>query len=224
MEDAALLLAALDGTRPADLKGAGLHGVRLMLLETIVLDDVRPQPQSAFSKAIARLEDAGAVVMRQKFTALQDAFELAGVLFAGDSYGHWKGLVEAHPEKMFPQILERVRGGRDVSGAEFVAGWQRLEAIRKEYAAATAGFDAVVLPSAAILPPEEQRLLSDSTYYKTENLLALRNTRVANLMGTCSLTIPAGQPSCGVMLNGHPGKEAALLRIGSAVAAALQAA
>ena len=65
------------------------------------------------------------------------------------------------------------------------------------------------------------RLLADEDYYVTENLLALRNTRVGNLMDCPGVTLPTGVPSCGVLLNGKPGQEAHLLRVASAVEAAL---
>ena len=42
--------------------------------------------------------------------------------------------------------------------------------------------------------------MTDHDYYITENLLALRNTRIGNLMEQCVLTLPAGQPSCGLSI------------------------
>ena len=213
IEDANLLLAALEGTRPADLTGNSLDGVRLMVLDTIVPEDVREEPKSGFDSAVARLKAAGAQIEHRYFSQLFDAFNVAGNLYAADSYGWWRDLVEAHPEKMFPQILERVRGGKTVTGPDYVAGWNMLRGIRKEYAAETAQFDAVIMPTAPILPPNAQRLLDDDEYYKSENLLALRNTRVANLMDVCAITLPTKTPSCGIMFNGQNGNEAALLRL-----------
>jgi aspartyl-tRNA(Asn)/glutamyl-tRNA(Gln) amidotransferase subunit A len=63
--------------------------------------------------------------------------------------------------------------------------------------------------------------MTDDTYYVTENLLALRNTRIANLMGVCALTLPTAQPSCGITLMGAADGEARLLRLGSAAERAL---
>ena len=40
------------------------------------------------------------------------------------------------------------------------------------------------------MPPNLERLESDNGYYVSQNLMALRNTRIGNLMGICSLTIP----------------------------------
>ncbi|WP_322890590.1 MULTISPECIES: amidase [unclassified Yoonia] len=221
VEDAALLLAVLEGSRPVDLGGADLTGMRLMVLDTIVPEDVRDAPRVAFEASVAKLQAAGAQIEHRYFSQLFDAFNVAGNLYAAESYGWWRDLVEAHPEKMFPQILERVRGGKTVSGPDFVAGWNLLRRIRKEYAAETAAFDAVIMPTAPLLPPDAQRLLTDDAYYKSENLLALRNTRVANLLDVCSITLPTGVPSCGIMFNGQTGTEARLLRLAAAASRVL---
>lgn len=222
VEDATLFLALLEGGKPADLAGSTLKGARLMILDTIVPDDVRDAPRDAFASAVARLQSAGAVIEHRYFSQLFDAFNVAGNLYAADSYGWWRDLVEAHPEKMFPQILERVRGGRSVSGPDYVAGWNMLRDIRRQYAAETAEFDAVIMPTAPIMPPNAQRLLDDDAYYKSENLLALRNTRVANLLDVASMTLPTGVPSCGIMFNGRNGEEAALLRLCASAEKALR--
>jgi aspartyl-tRNA(Asn)/glutamyl-tRNA(Gln) amidotransferase subunit A len=85
----------------------------------------------------------------------------------------------------------------------------------------TAGFDAVVCPGAANMPPNLQRLIDDPEYYRVENLLTLRNTRVANLMGLASLALPTGVPSVGILLNRAGGADERRLRIGAAAEAAL---
>ena len=219
--DAAALLAALGGGAAPDLTGAALAGRSLAVLETVALDDVRPEPKAAFHDAVARLEAAGARITRIAFPALREAFDFAGPLYTADSYAWWRDRVEAAPDKMFPQILERVRAGAQVKAADYLSSWMRLREIRVDYLALTAPFDAVLTPTAPILPPDAARLLEDNAYYVTENLLALRNTRIGNLMGLCGLTLPTGTPSCGLLLNGRSGGEAALLRLGAAVEAAL---
>ena len=84
---------------------------------------------------------------------------------------------------MFPRILERFRSGASVPAVDYVAGWRRLEALRAIWAERVAGFDAVLVPTSPILPPDADRLMTDGAYYVGENLLALRNTRIANMMG-----------------------------------------
>ncbi len=221
VEDAALLTAAMEGSKAPDLAGTDLKGVRFGLLNTIAMDDLRDVPAAAFADATRRLTEAGATVTPFEFEPMQEAFGFAGALFTADSYAWWRERVEAAPDKMFPQILERVRGGRDVKASDYIAAWHRLTAIRAEYAAATAEFDAVIMPTAAMTPPNIERLMTDDAYYKVENLLALRNTRVTNLMGGAAMTLPTGTPSCGIMLNVVAGQDDLLLRLGAAAEAAL---
>ena len=95
-------------------------------LDTIVPDDVRDAPRAAFESAVERLQNAGATIEHRYFAQLFDAFRVAGDLYAADSYGWWREKVEAAPEKMFPQILERVRGGKTVTGPDYCAGWTRM--------------------------------------------------------------------------------------------------
>ena len=79
----------------------------------------------------------------------------------------------------------------------------------------------MVIPTSPIMPPKIARLEADHEYFVTENLLALRNTRIGNLMGSCALTLPTGVPSTGIMLMSTPMDEARLLRLGAAAEAAL---
>jgi len=221
VEDNALVLAALELGKAADLSGASIDGLRLAVLDTVAMDDLRDAPLAAFEAAKEQLKQAGARITTIQIPELAEAFAFGGPLFTADSYGWWKTRVEAAPEKMFPQILERIRAGASVLAADYVASWVRLREIRKIYANATAGFDAVILPSAPIMPPNAQKLLDDNAYYVTENLLALRNTRVANLMDVPSITLPTGHASCGIMFNGHNMCEERLLRVAAAAEKAL---
>lgn len=223
VEDAALLLAALGGTRPADLRGAGLDGARLAILDTVAFDAIRDAPAQAFANAVTRLSAAGARTGRLAFPALAEAMGLSGILFTSEAYAIWRDRIEAAPELMFPPVRDRFRAGGGFTAADFAAAWRRLRQIRSDWAEATAAFDAVLLPTAAILPPDAARLLSDSDYFAAENLLALRNTRIGNLMGLPALTLATGTPCCGLSLMGRAFGEEALLRLGAAAERALGA-
>jgi aspartyl-tRNA(Asn)/glutamyl-tRNA(Gln) amidotransferase subunit A len=221
VEDCAHLLAVMAGGPVADLEGATLSGLRLAILETVALDDVRDRPGKGFDDAVLRLERAGAQVARLKAPEVAEALGLAALLFTSEAYGIWRETIEAAPQKMFPRILERFRSGASFTATDYVAGWRRLEALRATWSDRVAVFDAVILPTSPILPPDANRLMTDDGYYVTENLLSLRNTRIGNLMGVCTMTLPTSQPSCGISLMCPPGQEARLLRLGAAAERAL---
>ena len=220
VEDAALAIAAMGGPA-ADLRGATLDGVRLAIPETILMDDLEDTPARAFEEAVARLEASGASVTTLTSDAIEHAYALTATLYTAEAYAFWRPYVETQGELMFSQIRERVSAGRDVLATDFIAAWDMLHALRGRFAAQIGGVDAVVSPTAALMPPAIDRLISDDAYYKAVNIKTLRNTRLANLMGLCSLTLPTGTPGCGVMFGMPGGDDARLLRLGAAAERAL---
>jgi aspartyl-tRNA(Asn)/glutamyl-tRNA(Gln) amidotransferase subunit A len=222
VEDAALMLAAFEGTKPADLRGASLKGARFMVLETLALEDCRDAPLAAFEEALLRLAAHGAVIERRAMADLTDLIQSAGPLFTTEAYATWRDVIEDAPDKMFAPIRERFRAGRTTKGADFVAGWQKVQQGRKVWAEQTAGYDAVLLPTSPIMPPNAARLLEDHAYFISENLMALRNTRIGNILGLSALTLPTATPSAGITLMGQPFGEERLLRLGAAAETALR--
>ena len=174
-------------------------------------------PKRAFDDAIQSIKDAGAIVENLEIPEINPAMSLAGCLFTTEAYAQWQTEIDATPELMYPEIRDRFLSGKDYSGFEYVQAWQKLNQLRESYLQRTAAYDAVLLPSSPILPPNIKKLEEDGDYYIRANLLALRNTRIGNLMGLCSLTIPAKQPSCGIMINCNPFKERQLLTLGAEI-------
>lgn len=221
VEDCAHLLAAMEGRRAPDLRDATLAGARLLVLEGLPFEGARAEPVAGFEAAVKLLEAAGARIERRALAMVTPALALSGVLFAPEAYGLWKDVIEAAPEKMYPLILERFRGGAQVLAADYVKAWDDLARYRSAWLEATAGYDAVLVPTAPILPPDATRLLTDRHYFEAENLLALRNTRIGNVLGLCALTLPTGAPMTGISLMAAPMAEDRLLRLGHAAEAAL---
>ncbi len=221
VEDAGLLLAALEGRKPADLAATSLKDRRLGIMRNFTMDALGPEPAKGFANAVAAFEAAGAIIEDFTMPRITRPFEFAGLLYVADAWAFWGDRIAAAPEKMFFQIYDRIRPGADVKAADFLRAWRELHEIRAEYAELTAGFDAVIMPTSAVLPPNTERLGSDRDYYLTENLRASRNTRLGNLMGLSALSLPTGLASTGVMLCAGPGREEALLRLGTAAEAAL---
>jgi len=220
VEDCAELTAVMAGDKAPDLRGVSLANKRFLVLDPYA-SDVREAPGAAFQNALSRLSQAGASIETGRIAAVDEAMETTLSLYTAEAYGIWGKAIEAEPEKMFFRIRDRFRQGASVMAADYVALWRRLHELRASYYAASASYDAVLIPTAANLPPDVERLMSDDDYFVTENLLTLRNTRVGNLMGTCALTLPTGVPSTGVMMLCPPGQDDRLLRLAAAAEAAL---
>lgn len=221
VEDANLLLSLLDGTPPADLSGATLAGTRLLVLETIALDDLHPAPAAAFDSARRRLEAAGARISPLRLPEIAEALALAGTLVAAEAWAAWGPTITAAPDLMFPPIRARFESGATIAPAAVETAGARLADICDLWTGATADADAVILPTVQTLPPATARLLVDAGYYATENLAALRNTRLANLLGLPAITLPTGSPACGLMFFARPGDDRRLLHLAAAAEAVL---
>ena len=221
VEDANLLNAIMAETAPADLRGASLKGKRLAVLKTLAFDDIEGAPKAGFDSAVERLQAAGAQVDRIELPYITEANGLSPTLYPAEAYGTWKDMIEANPEAMFANVRERFRGGRDVGAADFVAAWQTLDRFREQYRQDTAIYDAVLVPTCPIMPPNVARLETDVEYFVRANLLTLRNTRIGNLMGLAVVTVPTGLPATGISLMVQPGREGQLLRLSQAAEHAL---
>ncbi len=221
VDDAAAALAAMERRDFALLEPVSLTGLRIGVLETVAMDDVRDAPMQGFQRALDAMTSAGATIESFACDAVASAMDLTGILFTTEAYGTWRDVIEEAPDLMFQEILGRFRSGAQYNGADYVAAWRRLMALRADYAAATAQYDVVVTPASPILPPNIERLLSDHDYYVSENLLSLRNTRIGNMLGLAALTLPTGIASTGVQLMMPPNTEERLLAIGKSVETAL---
>lgn len=223
VEDAALAFALLDGAPGPDLRGATLRAARLLVLETAVLDDLDAPVAAGFDVSLARLAAAGVQVARAPVAAVQGMMAVAGILYTAECWGTWGARIDADGDVMFAPLRERFRQGAQHKASDYIAAWTRLDALRAEFWAAVAGYDAVLMPTTAGLPPQAAPLLADPAAFAAANLRALRNTRVGNMTGGCALTLPTGRPSVGLTLLAAPLHEARLLRLGAAAETALAA-
>ena len=225
VEDTSLLLAAMQpgnaAAKPVDARNSSMKNKRLAILDTVAMEDVSGRPRAAFQSAVERLQAAGAIIEHLDAPGVAGAMELTGILYGSEAYGTWAEAIEAAPDKMFPQILARFRAGKAFRAMDFVLAWQTLDALRAQWSRMTAGFDAVIMPSSPIDPPNAAQLLAEDAYYLENNLLALRNTRIGNLMGLCAITLPTGVPSSGIMFCGQAGQDRRLVRLCAAAEAAL---
>ncbi len=216
VEDAAALNACMGNFPMPDLSNATLKGQRIAICGTVALDDCEPETITAFEASIAKLAAAGAIIETVEAPEVAQAMALASILFTSEAYGTWGAEIEANPDAMSAPVRERFRIGASQMASDYVKAWQDLDAYRATFAKRFASYDAVAVPTSPILPPNVARLASDEAYFAEKNLLALRNTRIGNLMGLCGLTLPTRTDHCGLTLLGRPMTEAKLLRLGQA--------
>ena len=216
VEDAARLFGIMSG-RAIDLPTPkAVKGLKLGVLKNVAMENVVDLPKKAFESAIDKLKEAGASVSELFVSSVDEAMDLTGLLYSPEAYATWKHKIEKTPDLMFAKILERFRSGANVLASDFICAWDKLMDLRQQYHSVVKMYDAVLIPTSPIIPPELDRLMNDGDFYNSQNLLALRNTRIGNLMGGCSITLPTDIPSCGLLIMGMPSQEERLLRLAQA--------
>ncbi|SNR35446.1 amidase [Paracoccus sediminis] len=224
VEDCAELFALMAATKPADLTGASVSGRRLLVLDGVPFENAEEGPVAAFEDAVDRLARAGAQITRLSPDWVAKAVALSPALFAPEAYGIWRAQIEDAPELMWRPILDRFRSGADISAPDYVSAWESLVRIRRKWVKEVASaHDAILLPTAPILPPNAARLMADDGEFVRANLLALRNTRIGNLLGLPVCTLPSGHRACGISIMGHAGRDTHLLHVAAGVESALAA-
>ncbi len=221
VEDTALIFGALTGGQVMPSRPVEINQCRFATLETVVLDEIQSTPLMAYEQSLEKLQLAGATVEPLAVPELELALDLAAVLYSAEAYAQWREEIEAAPDKMYQMIRNRFRSGKDVSAPDYIDAWSTLRRIRTLWNKACAPYDGILAPTIPTLPPDLDRLQSEAAYYLRENQMALRNTRIANLMGICALTLPTRVPACGIMIMGKALQEEALLRYGTSIELAL---
>ena len=216
VEDAARLFGIMAGKEIILPATKSVKGLTFAVLNTVAMENVVDLPKKAFQNSIEKLKEAGASISEISVSSVDEAMDLTGLLYSSEAYATWKHKIEKSPDLMFAKILERFRSGADILASDFIHAWDKLIHFREQYHLEVAAYDAVLIPTSPIIPPEIGRLMDDGDFYNSQNLLALRNTRIGNLMGGCSITLPTDIPSCGFLIMGRPNEEERLLRLAQA--------
>jgi len=225
--DANALCAILSGGKPADLAGSSLKDVRILRATTIFDDLVHPEIARTLQSALTQLSACGAQIIEGPVPAFKDVLDICnehgypGML---EGYALWGDAIKAHPDRINPAIGHRFLAGADYTAANALKLEFDLKKLRQDYLAQTAGFDFVVGATQPQIPPELEKLELDNTYYLEKALMSISLTRLANLLGLCATTQPAGMASgfpVGLMLMSPGYSENRLLRTAQAIEIAL---
>ena len=223
--DAAEIFGILGARIPVDLEGRNpVNRLRLLSPTNVVWDQADPKVESNTRKALDALASLGAAVVHdtvQAFDEITDAIKHGGIATA-EAYTTWRHLVDTKGAAIDPNVLARFHQGREMSAPDVEI--VRAE-VRKQAPALygqLAGFDAVVMPTVAIIPPKLESIDQDPEAYRIANMLALRNTTLGNILPCCAVTLPIqGAIPCGLMVMAPSGHDNRLLRIAATIENAL---
>lgn len=205
---AELLWSVLEpGYRPVQVRP-----LRLLVPETVLLDDVDAAVAADFEAALRLLEGLGHEITRAPWPLLQENRAAR----AGGTFSGWEAY-EDHGD-----LLRRFEAEIGVSGPILAyarrdpAGYSQLQQVRQEqigrFKAATADWDLIISPTVCCQPP----LLSaftDAEQRGRLDTLVLRNTQVFSFLGVPTLALPMGWLTS-LSITGDHGREDLVLALG----------
>ncbi len=234
VDDTALLAAAMAGPDPRDRTtlgvphcdfAAALQGmpdVRGMRITTLPAEqftaDVVPDIRRGYGTMVALLRDLGAVVEESRVPIdFEDLMVRNGRMIATEAYAFHRGYIADERLPIDPWVRKRLLGGKAVSAADYIDDLEFKRGASAQFADWMRGRDAVLTPTLPVTAPAVVDVDEETTPLATY-------TRVANFLGVCALSIPAGLDAAGLPFGmqfiGAPFAEATLVRIGRAVQAA----
>ncbi|WP_341988334.1 amidase [Azorhizobium sp. AG788] len=224
----AALDAILAGEPLAPLEPASLIGLRFLVPATVALDGLDPIVAQAFATAVAHLAQAGASVVN---APVPEFGEIAGInakggFTAAESYA-WHRPLLAKSEALYdPRVSVRIKRGHEQEAADYLDALAARRSLIARTNARLAAYDALLLPTVAILPPAIAPLEHDDAAYAAANILSLRNATLINMIDGCAISLPIQAPEnapVGLMIAATGGNDARLFAIAAGVEAELTA-
>ena len=211
VQDSCYLYHILKGEQPGDLPECRLSEKKFLVDRSFLTEDLSPEINQSFEICLEKIRQSGATINETRIPEIIESTSLASTIFPYEAYNSWGKIIEDSPAEMYPPILSRFRGGLNIDYHVYLSSWKKLTNLRQSFLYKIDGFDSLLAPTCPILPPKVKDLLESEDYFTKSNLLALRNTRIANLLGLTSITIPTEIKNCGLMLLGKPQEDQAIL-------------
>ena len=211
----------LAGEDPAPLAEAELAGLRLAVPTNLVLDGMDAGVEAAFERAIRRLDAAGALIEHRDFLEFERVLDAnrRGGFAAAEAHAWHRGLLARRAADYDPRVRARIEVGASMLAADYVDLLAARRAVIAAMNAATEPYEALMLPTAPIVPPRLDDLADEAAYART-NALVLRNPSLFNFLDRCAISLPAhgaGEAPVGLMLVGETGRDRRLLAVAAAV-------
>lgn len=195
--------------------------LKLGRCDRLFWDDLSPGVGEAVEGALAELTAAGASLNSVDLPEVEPTYDLfkQGGPVSIELHAFLSTRLPEWFDTLDPNVRARVGDAADLSQDEYQSRLASMAAWGASAADKLAAVDVLVAPTVANTPPTMEEV-STSEGYGPRNLLALRNTSIANYLGLCAITVPVGLDAAGMpvglMLMAQGGHDEQLLAIAAA--------
>jgi aspartyl-tRNA(Asn)/glutamyl-tRNA(Gln) amidotransferase subunit A len=208
-------------------EAAPLAGLRFGIPKQFVMDELDPTVAKAFERACKVLSAKGVKVEQVDLPPLNElpAINAKGGFAASEAYAWHQKLLARRGKDYDPIIHPRILRGREMSAADYIDLLAARADLAKRVAAVTSNYDAIIMPTCAIVAPTLDEVATPDGFTR-KNMLLLRNTTVGNFLDRCAISLPchaAGELPVGFMLMGETMADKRVLAMARSVAPVVRA-
>jgi aspartyl-tRNA(Asn)/glutamyl-tRNA(Gln) amidotransferase subunit A len=205
---------------------APLAGLRFGVPRQFVMDDLDATVATAFERACKALAAKGVRIEDVDLPQLNElpAINAKGGFAASEAYAWHRKLIERRGKDYDQIIHPRILRGREMSAADYIELLAARIDFCKRVSAVTSNYDAIVMPTCAVVAPTLEEVGTPQGFTR-KNMLLLRNTTVGNFLDRCGISLPcqaAGELPVGFMLMGETMADKRLLAIARSVASVVK--
>ena len=107
-----------------------------------------------------------------------------------EAYNEWKDMVDNKSSFLDRDVLNRMLMGKKMTQSSVKTIYDAEENFSKQLYSSIDEYDAILFPTVQILPPTITEVQESSETYNKYNKLALKNTRIANSLRLCAISLP----------------------------------
>jgi aspartyl-tRNA(Asn)/glutamyl-tRNA(Gln) amidotransferase subunit A len=217
----AVLDAVLANEPIVPLQPRPIKGMRLAVPTTVALDELDDAVARTFERALQTLSREGALIERIEVPEFLDVglMQAKGGFAAAESYAWHRYLVVSKGDIYDPRVSSRILRGEAISAADYIELLNARKSLIARTTVRLAPYDALVLPTTANTPPRIADLADDKAFTK-QNLLALRNCTLINMIDGCAISLPChreGEVPVGLMLASSGGADRRIFELAAAM-------
>ena len=226
VECCAIVDAVFAGESIAVPEAVPLAGLRFGVPRQFVMDELDPAVAKAFERACNALATKGVRVEQVDLPQLNElpAINAKGGFAASEAFAWHQKLIARRGNVYDPLVHPRIMRGKEMSAADYIDLLAARASLQKRVSAVTQNYDAIVMPTCAIVAPTIEEV-STADGFTRKNMLLLRNTTVGNFLDRCAISLPchaAGELPVGFMLMGEAMTDKRLLAMARSVAPAVK--
>src|ERR1700761_482139 len=223
----AILDAVLADQPVVPLRPRPIKGMKLAVPTTIVLDDLDDAVAKTFERALATLAREGASIERIEVPEFLDigVMNTKGGFTAAESYAWHRYLIASKGDVYDPRVAVRILRGEGMSAADYVDLLNARRSMIARIETRIAPYDAMVMPTTANTPPRIADLISDDKAFTAQNMRALRNPSLINMIDGCAISLPAerqGEVPVGLMLAAAGGADRRIFELAAGMEGAIR--